>query len=136
MTGNRPDTDTPTSKQGRQAGGGDSVVIKTTETPQTPRPEHENERTTDEATTWEEEDDKDEMVLPNKEDRLRRGRHRGGGYRRKNYKPTEGDWLNEGMSEGAFVVSVHKNRPVFSMPTKEKKEEMKNRVTASEYYSV
>ena len=44
--------------------------------------------------------------------------------------------MNEDMTEGAFVASVHKNRPVFSVPAKEKKEELKNKVMDSEYYSV
>ena len=102
-------------------GGGDSVEIKTTDLPQTPRPGTENERATDEKKTWEEEDDMYDLVLPNKEDRLRRGRHRGGGYRKKNDRPTKGDWLNEDITEGAFVSSVHKNRPVLSVSDKEKK---------------
>ena len=133
MTDIRPSADTPTSKQGRQTGGWDSVEIKTADLSQTPRPDTENERATEEKQTLEEEDDKDDVVLPNKEDRLRRGRHRGGGYRKKSYRPTKGDWLNEDMTEGAFVASVHKNRPVFSVPAKEKKEELKNKVMASEY---
>ena len=136
MTDIRPRADTPTSKQGRQTGGGGSVEIKTTDSPQTPRPDTEDEQATDEKKTWEEEDDKDDLVLPNKEDRLRRRRHRGGGYRKKSYKPTKGDWVNEDIIEGAFVASVHKNRPVFSVSAKKKKEELKNKVVASDYYSV
>ena len=133
MTDIRPSADTPTSIQGRQTGGGDSVEIKTTNLPQIPRFNTEEERATDEKKTLEEEDDKYDMVLPNKENRLRRGRNRGVGYRKKNYRPTKGDWLNEDMTEGAFVASVHKNRPVFSLPAKEKKEELKNKVMASDY---
>ena len=44
--------------------------------------------------------------------------------------------MNEDMTEGAIVASVHKNRPIFSVPAKEKKEELKNKVMASDYYSV
>ena len=69
MTDIRPSADTPTSKQGRQTGGGDSVEIKTTDLPQTPLPDAEDERAIDEKKTLEVEDDKDDMVLPNKEDR-------------------------------------------------------------------
>ena len=62
MTDIRPSADTPTSKQGRQTGGGDSVEIKTTDLPQTPRPNTEDGRATDEKETLEEEDDKDDLV--------------------------------------------------------------------------
>ena len=40
------------------------------------------------------------------------------------------------MTEGASLAKVHKNHPVFSVPTKEKKEELKNKVIATDYYSV
>ena len=59
MTDTRPRADTTTSKKGRQTGGGDSVEIKTTDLPQTPRPNTEDERANDEKKTLEEEDDKD-----------------------------------------------------------------------------